>query len=98
MLEIAGIMSDRPLTEVNDQLEAAKDAAFTLGVSRGIDPFMTPPPVPAPVLIPSPPAPPPRPRRWNRRDVSPTRPQEAILRAGFQPQYLRKYGMIFPTW
>ena len=41
VLEIAGIMSDRPLTEVNDQLEAAKDAAFTLGVSRGIDPFMT---------------------------------------------------------
>ena len=40
-LPIAGIMSDRPLTEVNDQLEAAKDAAFTLGVSRGIDPFMT---------------------------------------------------------
>jgi len=34
-------LSDRPLTEVNDQLEAAKDAAFTLGVSRGIDPFMT---------------------------------------------------------
>ena len=41
MLEIAGIMSDRPLTEVNDQLEAAKAAAFELGVSRGIDPFMT---------------------------------------------------------
>jgi len=32
---------DRPLTEVNDQLEAAKVAAFELGVSRGIDPFMT---------------------------------------------------------
>ena len=41
VLEIAGIMSDRPLTEVNEQLEAAKDAAFRLGVSRGIDPFMT---------------------------------------------------------
>ena len=41
VLEIAGIMSDRPLTEVNDQLEAAKAAAFELGVSRGIDPFMT---------------------------------------------------------
>ena len=41
VLEIAGIMSDRPLTEVNDQLEAAKVAAFELGVSRGIDPFMT---------------------------------------------------------
>ena len=41
MLEIAGIMSDRPLTAVNTELEAAKDAAFKLGVSRGIDPFMT---------------------------------------------------------
>ena len=41
VLEIAGIMSDRPLTEVNDQLESAKDAAFALGVSRGVDPFMT---------------------------------------------------------
>ena len=27
--------------QVNDQLEAAKAAAFELGVSRGIDPFMT---------------------------------------------------------
>ena len=34
-------MSERPLREVNDDLEAAKDAAFTLGVSREIDPFMT---------------------------------------------------------
>ena len=41
VLEIAGIMSDRPLTAVNTELEAAKDAAFKLGVSRGIDPFMT---------------------------------------------------------
>ena len=41
VLEIAGIMSDRPLTEVNDQLEAAKAAAFDLGVNRGVDPFMT---------------------------------------------------------
>ena len=41
VLEIAGIMSDRPLTELNEQLEAAKNAAFALGVSRGIDPFMT---------------------------------------------------------
>ena len=40
-LEIAGLMSERPLREVNDDLEAAKDAAFTLGVSREIDPFMT---------------------------------------------------------
>ena len=41
VLEIAGIMSDRPLQDVNTDLEAAKDAAFALGVSRGIDPFMT---------------------------------------------------------
>ena len=40
-LEIAGIMSEEPLTTVNDKLEAAKEAAFTLGVSRGVDPFMT---------------------------------------------------------
>ncbi len=40
-LEIAGIMSDRPLTQVNDALECAKDAAHRLGVSTGIDPFMT---------------------------------------------------------
>ena len=40
-LEIAGLMSERPLREVNDDLEAAKGAAFTLGVSREIDPFMT---------------------------------------------------------
>ena len=41
VLEIAGIMSDEPLTKMNEELEAAKDAAFRLGVSRGIDPFMT---------------------------------------------------------
>ncbi len=40
-LEIAGIMSEEPLAAVNDKLEAAKEAAFTLGVSRGVDPFMT---------------------------------------------------------
>lgn len=40
-LEIAGLMSDRPLTEMNDALEAAKKAAFDLGVNEGIDPFMT---------------------------------------------------------
>ena len=34
-------MSDEPLTKMNEELEAAKDAAFCLGVSRGIDPFMT---------------------------------------------------------
>ena len=40
-LAIAGIMSDEPLVDVNNQLETAKEAAFRLGVSRGIDPFMT---------------------------------------------------------
>ena len=40
-LEIAGLMTDRPLAEVNDLLETAKAAAHTLGVGRDIDPFMT---------------------------------------------------------
>ena len=40
-LEIAGLMSDKPLTEVNDLLENAKAAAHSLGVGTGIDPFMT---------------------------------------------------------
>ena len=34
-------MSEDSLVEVNDHLEAAKERAFELGVSRGIDPFMT---------------------------------------------------------
>ena len=40
-LEIAGLMSDKPLTEVNDLLENAKEAAHSLGIGKGIDPFMT---------------------------------------------------------
>ena len=40
-LSIAGIMSDDSLMMVNSALEDAKDEAFGLGVSRGIDPFMT---------------------------------------------------------
>jgi adenine deaminase len=40
-LEIAGLMSRRPLTEVNALLENAKEAAHSLGVGEGIDPFMT---------------------------------------------------------
>ena len=40
-LSIAGIMSDDSLVMVNSALEDAKDEAFVLGVSRGIDPFMT---------------------------------------------------------
>ena len=40
-LEIAGIMSGQPLEAVNTLLENAKAAAYALGVSRDIDPFMT---------------------------------------------------------
>ena len=40
-LEIAGLMSSKPLIEVNDLLENAKAAAHALGVGTGIDPFMT---------------------------------------------------------
>ncbi len=40
-LPVAGLMSDAPLEEVNDLLEQAKAAAHRLGVSAGIDPFMT---------------------------------------------------------
>ncbi len=40
-LEIAGLMSSRPLRQVNDDLENAKAAAVALGVHEGIDPFMT---------------------------------------------------------
>ena len=40
-LEIAGLMSDKPLVEVNDLLEKAKAAAHAQGVGNGIDPFMT---------------------------------------------------------
>ncbi len=40
-LPIAGLMTDQDLVQVNRQLEEAKEAAFRLGVNRGIDPFMT---------------------------------------------------------
>ncbi len=40
-LPVAGIMSDDKLEVVNEALEKAKEAAFALGVSHGIDPFMT---------------------------------------------------------
>ena len=40
-LSIAGIMSEEPLVVVNEKLENAKECAFSLGVSRDIDPFMT---------------------------------------------------------
>ncbi len=41
ILEIAGIMTDAPLAQVNQQLEQAKEVAFAQGVNRGVDPFMT---------------------------------------------------------
>jgi len=40
-LNIAGIMSEDTLVNVNRDLEKAKEQAFARGVSRGIDPFMT---------------------------------------------------------
>ena len=40
-LEIAGLITNRPLQDVNEALESAKASAYTLGVNRGIDPFMT---------------------------------------------------------
>ena len=40
-LSIAGLMSQKSLAEVNDLLEQAKEAAYCLGVGKGIDPFMT---------------------------------------------------------
>lgn len=40
-LSIAGIMSEEPLPEVNQKLEDAKARAYALGVSDGVDPFMT---------------------------------------------------------
>ena len=40
-LPLGGLFSDRPLEEVNAQLEACKAAATGLGVRPGVDPFMT---------------------------------------------------------
>lgn len=40
-LAIAGLMSEEPLGVLNEKLEAAKAAAFALGVRREVDPFMT---------------------------------------------------------
>jgi adenine deaminase len=40
-LEIAGLMTDRPLEEVNTLLENAKAAAYGLGIRKDVDPFMT---------------------------------------------------------
>ncbi len=40
-LEIAGLMSGDTLVNVNEKLEHAKEVAHSLGVSQGIDPFMT---------------------------------------------------------
>lgn len=40
-LPIAGLMSDEPLTAVNEKLENAKSSAYELGADKSIDPFMT---------------------------------------------------------
>lgn len=40
-LPLAGLMSDEPLTTVNEKLENAKLSAYELGADKSIDPFMT---------------------------------------------------------
>ena len=40
-LEIAGLMTNQSLVAVNEQLENAKEAAYTLGIGKDVDPFMT---------------------------------------------------------
>lgn len=40
-LNIGGLMTDESLSVVNEKLEEAKEKAFSLGVEKGIDPFMT---------------------------------------------------------
>lgn len=40
-LPIVGLMSDEPLTTVNEKLENAKLSAYELGADKSIDPFMT---------------------------------------------------------
>ena len=40
-LPIAGLISDQPLEKTNAVLESVKDFAYSLGVNRDIDPFMT---------------------------------------------------------
>ncbi len=41
MLEIAGLMSNRSLEEINECLEQAKEVAYSQGVNEGVDPFMS---------------------------------------------------------
>lgn len=40
-LPIAGLMCDSGVYEVNEKMKELKDAAYRLGASRNIDPFMT---------------------------------------------------------
>ena len=40
-LPIAGIMSDEPLEKVNEKLKYTKSKAYSLGVYKNVDPFMT---------------------------------------------------------
>lgn len=40
-LPVAGLFTDEPLEQVNTQLEACKQRAYAMGVTEGVDPFMT---------------------------------------------------------
>jgi adenine deaminase len=40
-LPIGGLMSDIPLEQLQDRLEDMLDVAYSMGVSRDYDPFMT---------------------------------------------------------
>ena len=40
-LEVGGIMSSRPIESLANELDEIKKFAFSLGISQGVDPFMT---------------------------------------------------------
>lgn len=40
-LPIAGLMSTEPIEKIDEKLEKAKGAAFSIGANPGVDPFMT---------------------------------------------------------
>ena len=40
-LEIAGLMTDADIDYVNGKIDSLKQAAYSLGVNKNIDPFMT---------------------------------------------------------
>ena len=41
VLEVAGILTEQPVEQLNEALEHAKEVAYSLGINPGIDPFMT---------------------------------------------------------